>query len=107
MAIDWNIVVSGYSMSSKERAYYKTESNCQQLRQLTRRLRGVAPAAGWLLDIRGFDLVGGIMACIVGAAGIAGWWIVGDTPWNRRTLNPLEHDSDPPDDHVPLNRSGG
>ena len=27
VAIDWNIVVSGYSMNSKERAYYKTESN--------------------------------------------------------------------------------
>lgn len=67
---------------------------------------GVAPAAGWLLDIRGFDLVGGIMACIVGAAGIAGWWIVGDTPWNRRVPDPLEHDSDLTSDHMPSTRYG-
>ncbi len=51
---------------------------------------GVAPAAGWLLDIRGFDLVGGVMAGLVAAAGIAGWWIVGDMPWKRRAPVPAD-----------------
>ncbi len=50
----------------------------------------VAPAAGWLLDIRGFDLMGGAMAAVITAAGIAGWWIVGDMPWKRRAPDPSE-----------------
>ena len=46
---------------------------------------GIAPAVGLLLDVHGFDLVGVAMAVPIVVVGVAGWWIVGDMPWNRQT----------------------
>ena len=45
---------------------------------------GVAPAVGFLLDVRGYDLVGVAMAVLIGLAGVIGWRVVGDLPWKRR-----------------------
>ncbi len=50
---------------------------------------GVAPAVGFLLDVHGYAVVGLVMAILIGLAGIIGWRVVGDLPWNRRASNDL------------------
>ncbi|MCY4113303.1 MAG: MFS transporter [Chloroflexi bacterium] len=45
---------------------------------------GVAPAVGFLLDVRGYEFVGIAMAVLLGLAGVIGWRVVGDLPWKRR-----------------------